>query len=238
MSLMGVEKKDCTNVFGILDRDGSGDVDYDEFVEEMYRMKNDDVHTMVMFTKHHVQEIKRLLMHKTRPNTRPNTPTAIWSSTEPADQCPGLGHWEPSVVEEKWASAKESVPGGDFRESVGEMKRVINEELLGGMHELMRKLDMQTMLIKRWTQGPGFHDERHGRNEDVHAVPASEPKFGNWSKAPSPTASPTPHQPAQEVPFSCCGAPKREQNNVGSSTRQAIPQQALLPNPAQSMSRA
>mmetsp|Transcript_68268 Transcript_68268/g.220799 ORF Transcript_68268/g.220799 Transcript_68268/m.220799 type:complete len:203 (-) Transcript_68268:140-748(-) len=187
------------------------------------RMKNDDVHAMVMFTKHHVQEIKRMLRH------------IEVGSAEPADQSSGLGHWAPSVVEEKKAApAKESLSEGDFRESVREMKRVINEELLDRMRELTTKLDMQHLLIKRWTQGPGFLAERHVMKEDGPAID----RLGEWSNAPSIKASPTRRQPAQEVPFSFCGAPRREQNNVGSPMRQTIPQPALLPNPAQSISSA
>ena len=38
-------------VWAMLDSDGSGEVSYDEFVEQLYKMKNDDSHTLLVFIK-------------------------------------------------------------------------------------------------------------------------------------------------------------------------------------------
>merc|ERR1712226_202316 len=46
-------------VFNILDEDGSGDVAYKEFVEQLHKMKASDSHTMLVFIKHFVTELRK-----------------------------------------------------------------------------------------------------------------------------------------------------------------------------------
>jgi len=59
MHLMDVSMEDLDAIFGILDKDGSGDVSYDEFVDELYKMKTHDSHTLLVFIKHYVSEINK-----------------------------------------------------------------------------------------------------------------------------------------------------------------------------------
>jgi hypothetical protein len=61
---MDIERKDVEAVFKILDEDGSGDVDYSEFVEQLHKMKNSDSHTLLIFIKHYVKCIHEELSDK------------------------------------------------------------------------------------------------------------------------------------------------------------------------------
>lgn len=55
--VMDIGRDDVGVVFSILDNDSSGSVDYHEFVNELYRMKSHDIHTMLVFIKHYVTEL-------------------------------------------------------------------------------------------------------------------------------------------------------------------------------------
>eukprot|EP00928_Gymnodinium_smaydae_P081771 TRINITY_DN65233_c0_g1_i1.p1 TRINITY_DN65233_c0_g1~~TRINITY_DN65233_c0_g1_i1.p1 ORF type:complete len:553 (+),score=81.72 TRINITY_DN65233_c0_g1_i1:96-1661(+) len=55
LSSMDVCREDLSTVFCILDEDNSGSVAYDEFVKQLYKMKTEESHTLLVFLKHHVQ---------------------------------------------------------------------------------------------------------------------------------------------------------------------------------------
>jgi Ca2+-binding EF-hand superfamily protein len=59
MKLLDISQKDMDIVFRIMDQDNSGEVRYDELVQELYKMKSEDSHTMITFIKFYVQEIQR-----------------------------------------------------------------------------------------------------------------------------------------------------------------------------------
>lgn len=59
MTVLDISEKDMNTVFSIMDEDKSGEVRYDEFVNELYKMKCEDSHTMITFIKFYVQEIQR-----------------------------------------------------------------------------------------------------------------------------------------------------------------------------------
>merc|ERR1719506_3602513 len=69
MELLDINQKDMSTVFSIMDEDKSGEVRYDEFVEELYKMKSEDSHTMITFIKFYVQEIQREMRSELQ-NTR------------------------------------------------------------------------------------------------------------------------------------------------------------------------
>lgn len=58
LKAMDIRKDDLVAVFSILDDDGSGDVAYKEFVEQLHKMKTDDSHTMLVFIKHYVVDLR------------------------------------------------------------------------------------------------------------------------------------------------------------------------------------
>lgn len=61
ITIMGVTQDDMPIVFAIMDQDDSGDVDYYEFVEELYKMRSQDSNTMLVFIKYYVTEIRKKL---------------------------------------------------------------------------------------------------------------------------------------------------------------------------------
>lgn len=56
---MDIRPSDMEVVFQILDTDRSGDVHYDEFIEQLHAFKEDDPQTTLAFIKFYVTEIKR-----------------------------------------------------------------------------------------------------------------------------------------------------------------------------------
>jgi len=55
---MDVERDDISSLFDILDEDGSGHVEYDEFVDQLHKMKTQDAHVVLVFIRGHVKDIK------------------------------------------------------------------------------------------------------------------------------------------------------------------------------------
>jgi len=55
---MDISRDDISLVFSIMDEDGSGEIDYNEFVEQVYKMKSSDSHTLLVFIKHYVTEVR------------------------------------------------------------------------------------------------------------------------------------------------------------------------------------
>lgn len=58
LSLMDIKAEDMNVVFNILDEDQSGTVTYAEFVDQLYKMKSQDSHTMLLFIKGYVNELR------------------------------------------------------------------------------------------------------------------------------------------------------------------------------------
>lgn len=58
LQAMDIAEGDLAAVFGILDGDGSGEVKYDEFVEEIWKMKSTDQQTMLIFIKFYVADLR------------------------------------------------------------------------------------------------------------------------------------------------------------------------------------
>merc|ERR1719174_1163201 len=59
LNVLDVEKDDMECVFHIMDNDGSGDVSYSEFVDNLYRMKSQNNRTLLVFIKFYVLELRR-----------------------------------------------------------------------------------------------------------------------------------------------------------------------------------
>jgi hypothetical protein len=58
LTMMDLDKNDVEVVYGILDEDGSGSISYTEFVEQFYKMKTQDSHTLLVFIKSYISEIR------------------------------------------------------------------------------------------------------------------------------------------------------------------------------------
>jgi len=61
LSSMDVQREDISSLFNILDDDGSGHVEYDEFVDQLHKMKTQDTHVVLVFIRGHVKEIKGMM---------------------------------------------------------------------------------------------------------------------------------------------------------------------------------
>merc|ERR1719446_1604396 len=55
---MDVRKEDISVIFNIMDEDQSGAVTYKEFVEQLHKMKTQDTHTLLVFIKGYVNELR------------------------------------------------------------------------------------------------------------------------------------------------------------------------------------
>lgn len=59
MADLDIEPKEMGVVWDILDEDHSGSVDYREFTEQLHKMKQKDSHTMLVFIKHYIGDIRK-----------------------------------------------------------------------------------------------------------------------------------------------------------------------------------
>jgi len=66
MSLLDMQISDIELVFSILDEDRSGTVTYTEFVEQLHKMKSQDTHTMLVFIKGYVNELRLSMQQQLR----------------------------------------------------------------------------------------------------------------------------------------------------------------------------
>jgi len=64
LELMDVGEADLGIVFDIMDEDGSGSVTYSEFVEQLYKMKHEEAHTMLVFIKHYTIDIRKKIQQQ------------------------------------------------------------------------------------------------------------------------------------------------------------------------------
>jgi len=61
LHMMDIGERDLDVVFGLLDNDGSGDVDYREFVEQLHVIKSQEARTMLVFIRYYVMEMRAML---------------------------------------------------------------------------------------------------------------------------------------------------------------------------------
>eukprot|EP00811_Abedinium_folium_P010400 NODE_1961_length_2323_cov_25.372040.p1 GENE.NODE_1961_length_2323_cov_25.372040~~NODE_1961_length_2323_cov_25.372040.p1 ORF type:complete len:651 (-),score=142.07 NODE_1961_length_2323_cov_25.372040:272-2224(-) len=59
LELMDISKTDLDVVFRILDEDQSSDVNYTEFAEQLHKVKSQDIHTLMVFQKFHIIELRK-----------------------------------------------------------------------------------------------------------------------------------------------------------------------------------
>lgn len=66
MAMLDITQEDMSTVFQILDEDRSGDVRYEEFVQQLYKMKANDSHTLLVFIRYYVTEIRMKINEELR----------------------------------------------------------------------------------------------------------------------------------------------------------------------------
>jgi len=74
LKTMDIDDRDLDVVFNMLDRDGSGAVEYQEFVEQLHMMRNHEPQTMLVFIKFYVMEIRRTVSQAMVPSLSRPTP--------------------------------------------------------------------------------------------------------------------------------------------------------------------
>eukprot|EP00931_Biecheleriopsis_adriatica_P020640 TRINITY_DN13730_c0_g1_i1.p1 TRINITY_DN13730_c0_g1~~TRINITY_DN13730_c0_g1_i1.p1 ORF type:complete len:561 (-),score=102.96 TRINITY_DN13730_c0_g1_i1:16-1698(-) len=66
MRFLDVSKNDINILFSVLDADGSGQVEYDEFIEQLFKMQNQDIGVVIAFVRSYIQEICRVVHSHTK----------------------------------------------------------------------------------------------------------------------------------------------------------------------------
>lgn len=63
MTVLDLHKADMSTVFMVMDEDGSGSVAYDEFVDQLIRMKSRDANLVMVFMQYQLKEVRKNMEH-------------------------------------------------------------------------------------------------------------------------------------------------------------------------------
>eukprot|EP00429_Kryptoperidinium_foliaceum_P082262 CAMPEP_0176231378 /NCGR_PEP_ID=MMETSP0121_2-20121125/24771_1 /TAXON_ID=160619 /ORGANISM="Kryptoperidinium foliaceum, Strain CCMP 1326" /LENGTH=322 /DNA_ID=CAMNT_0017570725 /DNA_START=98 /DNA_END=1063 /DNA_ORIENTATION=+ len=171
MTLMQIDRDDFEAVFNILDKDGSGDIDYDEFITELYKMKSHDQHTMLVFMRYYLLDIKRIvqqLVEKERKDT-----TLVHARLAAMPDVLQIGIAEEKSNMEKMSVAPQMETGEDFRDEIThKVQTALREELAVPMREFLAAVERQANAlddVRQWREhsvgGAIVHDR-----EEVRAI--------------------------------------------------------------------
>lgn len=58
MAFLDISKEDMQSIFSVLDEDHSGAVSYQEFIEQLHKLKSQDMHTMLVFIKAYLNDVR------------------------------------------------------------------------------------------------------------------------------------------------------------------------------------
>mmetsp|Transcript_5547 Transcript_5547/g.13690 ORF Transcript_5547/g.13690 Transcript_5547/m.13690 type:complete len:665 (+) Transcript_5547:102-2096(+) len=153
MQVLQIQKDDCNAVFGILDKDGSGDVAYSEFVEEIHKMKTHDAHTILIFIKYYVCEIRKVTDRMDalrRVGTKARTSDYVQFGTENT-----LGTNSGVEAKAVWnrddlffsnpLAPKEAE--GSLRECLWQVQRTLSEDIARCWQDIIQRSDAQLQLL-------------------------------------------------------------------------------------------
>mmetsp|Transcript_11265 Transcript_11265/g.32536 ORF Transcript_11265/g.32536 Transcript_11265/m.32536 type:complete len:189 (+) Transcript_11265:2-568(+) len=95
---MDIGKRDLEDLFEMLDADKTGDVDYQEFVNQLHMLRTSNSHTLLVFVKYYVSELKAKMdkVVERLPKPPPPPPSAARTWTPDASSG-GLGEHEPAA---------------------------------------------------------------------------------------------------------------------------------------------
>jgi len=148
MALMQIDRDDIDAVFNILDKDGSGDIDYDEFITEMYKMKSHDEHTMLVFLRYYVLEIKRMLGQMEERAARHSRRDVMESAVPPLVRPPDEGSIALRSPEEKIFPAEPTEVERELREAlIHKVQAAVREELCVPMREFLATAERQASAL-------------------------------------------------------------------------------------------
>lgn len=66
LRVLDIDRMDLRHLFFMLDRDGSGEIDREEFIETMYRVKNTEPKTATKIMKHYMMQMLPKIAHEQR----------------------------------------------------------------------------------------------------------------------------------------------------------------------------
>eukprot|EP00927_Polykrikos_kofoidii_P082296 TRINITY_DN8143_c0_g1_i2.p1 TRINITY_DN8143_c0_g1~~TRINITY_DN8143_c0_g1_i2.p1 ORF type:complete len:628 (+),score=107.29 TRINITY_DN8143_c0_g1_i2:127-1884(+) len=160
MQVMDVAKQDMEVIFSSMDVDGSGDVDFREFVEEMHKMKSSESYTLLVFLKFHINQIKKKLTEQLEVlgsslavdlqrhiEVRALSLRASASSHHVSDTIPEDGLVGPQV--------KTNVEDSGSATSTFDVNLLaaVNEKLFVVMQDISKKAEIHTKLLQTITSG-------------------------------------------------------------------------------------
>jgi len=164
---MDMNKDDMHLVFSILDTDGAGVVNYEDFVTELFKMKSHDSNTMLVFIRHYVTEIRRSLeeqlsvirhavVEKTADECKAVHYQPLPSKVAEAELdelalLPSILSLEPLVQlerpDEPEGKATAEGPADNFGEELRRLRRVISEDLVRSMRSVAERSEVHTRLL-------------------------------------------------------------------------------------------
>jgi len=168
LKAMDIERADMHMVFSILDADASGAVSHDEFVTELFKMKSHDSHTLIMFIKHHVTQIREYqrvenLVCKELQNQMNGLREEVHRIIAPDGMCYTVSAMNSVQTEGSNAPLLPTDRGEerdlrsqmclqaksfkDLSEELRSLRRVITEDLLHGMSEVSQKSESHRLLF-------------------------------------------------------------------------------------------
>jgi hypothetical protein len=62
LEVLDIKEDDMPVVFGIMDQDGNGEVSYEEFVKELWKMQSNDLQSMIIYIRFYVTQIRKQLL--------------------------------------------------------------------------------------------------------------------------------------------------------------------------------
>lgn len=156
---MDIRKEDMSLVFNILDADGSGSVNYEEFVTELFKMKSHDSHTLLVFIKHYVTDIKKSvdeqlhvmkadIMNKIQESTHLGDTGLLDKMADELEAPASPARASPPPEEKKLSLAAgraESVD--DLGEELRRLRNVISEDLVRSMKYMAERSETHTRLL-------------------------------------------------------------------------------------------
>lgn len=129
LTVLDINKEDMATVFKILDQDQSSNVKYEEFVEQLHKMKTSSTNTLLVFIKFYVQDIQYKVQQEIRI-------LRDLDGMSPQDSKLQLGDAPP--LEQKAATVAVK------KDSLG-LVQAVQDSLSVVMEDVVRRVDLQAM---------------------------------------------------------------------------------------------
>mmetsp|Transcript_25860 Transcript_25860/g.60231 ORF Transcript_25860/g.60231 Transcript_25860/m.60231 type:complete len:441 (-) Transcript_25860:181-1503(-) len=140
LSALDIRHDDLGLVFSILDTNRSGKVDYSEFTEELFKMKTDNMHTILVFIRFYVLEIRKGVQEQLRvlkseilekiqeAEDHAFLPPALTKDSSSSGKA-SKAEPEQKYIEDKFAASS-------LRDELQKLRAVISEDLIHSVKDL------------------------------------------------------------------------------------------------------